>query len=296
MNIHQHMMPRVTTFGQQAVRIEARPGNYLDLDVLRSYAPAIFAETPHESRSERFAHIPTHQMLEALIKEGFMPTGVRIGGSKDPGKRAFTKHMIRLRRVDATPSKVGDLFPEVVLKNGHDGTSQYHLMAGLFRMICMNGMVAPESLVADVKVPHRGDAVAKVIEGSYTVLGSSGEVLERAQEMSAVQLAPREQRAFALAAAELRFEAVPEAIKQDPLPIIGLRRREDYGSDLWKVFNRAQENLTKGGVEYKVPFTDERGREDVMNRSTRPIQSVDGDIKMNRALWVLAEEMRKIKA
>jgi len=287
--------PRVTVFGRQAVRIEARPGEFLDLDMIRAHAPTIFAETPHESRSERFAHIPTHEMLSALMKEGFMPTGVRVGGSKDAGKRAFTKHMIRLRRADAAPQANG-LVPEVVLKNGHDGTSQYHLMAGLFRFICMNGMVAPDTLVADVKVPHRGDAVSKVIEGSYTVLQGSGEVLENAMAMGAVQLDTGEQRAFGRAVAQLRFEEVPQDVLDHPRMMLAPRRREDRLDDLWTVFNRAQENIVKGGVHYQVPFADEAGREQILNRSTRPIQSVDGDIRMNRALWTLAEEMRKLKA
>jgi hypothetical protein len=290
-----NMMPRVTTFGRQAVRIEARAGQFLDLDVVRSYAPAIFAEQPHESRSERFAHIPTHHMLEALMKEGFMPTGIRVGGSKDADKRAFTKHMIRLRRVDQTPSKVGGLFPEVVLKNGHDGTSQYHLMAGLFRMICMNGLVSPDTLIADVKVPHRGDAIQKVIEGSYSVLSGSGELLENAMAMGSVALTHDETRAFALAAAELRFDEVPQAIKDEPAMLLRARRHEDRRNDLWTTFNRAQENLTKGGIEFYREQGEGRDRR-IVHQSTRPIQSVDGDIKMNRALWVLAEEMRKLKA
>jgi hypothetical protein len=29
---------------------------------------------------------------------------------------------------------------------------------------------------------------------------------------------------------------------------------------------------------------------------TRPVTGLDADVKLNRALWVLAEEMRKLKA
>lgn len=289
-------MPRVKTFGRNAVRMEANPGKFLDLDMIRAHAPTIFAVEAHESRSAKFAHIPTHEMLAALMKEGFMPTGVRVGGSSDKGKLAFTKHMIRLRRVDANPSKVSDLFPEVVLKNGHDGTSAWHLMAGLFRMICMNGMVCPDTLVADVKVPHRGDAVTKVIEGSYTVLESSELVLDNAMSMSGIQLSNDEARVFAEASLALRFDEVPEDLKQNPLRVLKARRAEDRRSDLWTTFNRAQENLTKGGITFKQPREDERGRESLINQSTRAIQSVDGDIKMNRALWVLAEGMRALKS
>lgn len=290
-------MPRVQTFGRQAVRIEARPGSYLDLDMIRAHAPAVFAEQPHESRSERFAHIPTHEMLAALMKEGFMPTGIRVGGSKDASKRAFTKHMIRLRRIEAFEQrKVGDVFPEVVLKNGHDGTSQYCLMIGLFRLICMNGMITPESLFGDIKVPHRGDAMQKVIEASYQVLDHTTAVLDNVENMRAVKMAPEESAIFARHALRLRFdEAVPEALMAEPTRILHARRPEDRQPDLWTTFNRAQENLTKGGIEFYREQGEGRERK-LVRQTVRPVQSVDGDIKLNRVLWSLAEEMRKLKA
>jgi hypothetical protein len=157
--------PRATVFGRNAVKLEARPGEALDIDFIRAHAPALFAEVPHSSRSERFAHIPTHQMIDALSKEGWAVTGVRVGGSSDAEKRSFTKHMLRLRRKDQLqPRALNETLPEVVLKNGHDGTSQYHLMMGLFRLICMNGMVVSDSMFGDIKVPHRGQALDKVIE------------------------------------------------------------------------------------------------------------------------------------
>jgi len=33
-----------------------------------------------------------------------------------------------------------------------------------------------------------------------------------------------------------------------------------------------------------------------IERHTRPVRSVDGDVRLNRALWTLADEMAKIKA
>jgi hypothetical protein len=37
-------------------------------------APSIFADAPHESRSERYAYIPTAAVLTELRKEGFSPS------------------------------------------------------------------------------------------------------------------------------------------------------------------------------------------------------------------------------
>ena len=36
--------------------------------------PSIFADAPHESRSQRYAYIPTAAVLTELRKEGFQPS------------------------------------------------------------------------------------------------------------------------------------------------------------------------------------------------------------------------------
>ena len=66
------------------------------------------------------------------------------------------------------------------------------------------------------------------------------------------------------------------------------RRFEDRRDDLWTTFNRLQENLVKGGLEG-------RSRNGRATR-TRPVNGIDQNVKLNRALWVLAEEMRRLKA
>ena len=42
-------------------------------DQIHRVAPSIFADAPHESRSQRYAYIPTAAVLTELRKEGFQP-------------------------------------------------------------------------------------------------------------------------------------------------------------------------------------------------------------------------------
>ena len=51
---------------------------------------------------------------------------------------------------------------------------------------------------------------------------------------------------------------------------------------------RLQENSTVGGL----PGRSARGR----RIRTREVASIDRGVSLNRALWVLAEEMKKLKA
>ncbi|OUK84039.1 DUF932 domain-containing protein [Escherichia coli] len=65
--------------------------------------------------------------------------------------------------------------------------------------------------------------------------------------------------------------------------ILTPRRREDYGKDLWSTYQTIQENMLKGGISGRSA----RGK----RIHTRAIHSIDTDIKLNRALWVMAETL-----
>src|SRR5690606_21231353 len=62
---------------------------------IRTVAPSIFAETPHDSRSQRYSYIPTAAVLAYLRKEGFEPFMVCQTRVRHEDRRDFTKHMLR---------------------------------------------------------------------------------------------------------------------------------------------------------------------------------------------------------
>jgi hypothetical protein len=241
---------------------------------LRALAPSIFAAGKHDSRSERYTYVPTWDIVQALMAEGFEPMLAKQGGTRVAGKAEFTKHMVRFRHATHEMRQVGDTRPEIALINSHDGTSSYRILAGLFRLACLNGMVAPAGLVDDVRVGHTGDIRDKVIEGTWSVVGQVERIMERPQAWGSI-------------------EVKAELIKPEALLIP--RREADRGSSLWQTFNRIQENTTKGGVQGRGFVTLEDGRRVHRNTQTREITNIDGDVKLNRALWVLAEEMAKLK-
>ncbi len=259
-------------------------------DQIRRVAPSAFAEGAHESRSERYAYIPTVNVINAMRTEGFLPVAASQGRCRIPGKSDFTKHMIRFRRDVASTAvtrTLGDLSAEVVMVNAHDGTSAYNLLSGLFRLICFNGMVAKLGDIESLKVAHSGKIVDRVIEGSYRVIDGSRRAIEVAGAWKGIELKADEQLAFARAAAQLRFDPATQPV--NVAGIIQPRRFEDRSPDLWTVFNRAQESIIKGGQRYRAT---ESGR----RQTSRAVASIDKNIGLNQALWTLAEEMAKLKA
>jgi len=280
----------ISTFAPSAHHIQRAGLGYsrpLDDAELVRMAPAIFAPSAHESRSERYAYIPTLDLVQGMRAEGFLPVKVTQANVRTEDKKGFGKHLIRFRRQDQLSSEEAR---EVVLLNSHDGSSGFKLMAGIFRLVCSNGLVVG-NFDQEVRVRHSGDALDKVIEGAYSVVKEFDQVSERIEGMKAISLNPDYQQAFAKAALALRFDD-PENSGIQAAQLLRVRRTEDKPADLWTTFNRVQENVIKGGLHGRK--LDENGR--TRRTSTREVKGIDQNVQLNRSLWILAEEMRKLAA
>lgn len=246
-------------------------------------APSVFAGSAHGSRSSRYAYIPTGNVLNGLRREGFQPFMACQARTRSEGRQAFTRHMLRLRHQSQID---GETANEIILVNSHDGTSSYQMLAGCFRFVCQNGLIVGET-VEDFRVRHSGDVVGNVIEGAFRVLDGFKRVEASKEAMQGIVLRPGQQQAFARAALQLRYDP-GENIPVEPQQLNAARRVEDRGPDLWSVFNRVQENLVRGGLR----GTNANGG----RMTTRPVSSMSENVRINRALWTLADEMAKLAA
>lgn len=296
-------MPRAITTRGGGVIIQARDESGVSLDEIARRAPAVFAEEAHESRSARYVYTDTREVLGGLLAEGFRIEEVRQGGSRIAGKANFTKHAIRLSAPAAqmVETRPGDRSrPQVVLRNAHDGTSSYQLRSGVYRFLCLNGMVTGEDF-EDFRVGHVRGARDKIIDAAFRVVEQFPQAVDAIRSMDGLSLSGGEQHAFATAALALRWE--PEELAEGgtraaPIQADQLnrtRRPGDAGDSLWLTMNRVQEGLIRGGQRY-LHVTGEGRNRRVQNRSVGAVNSIDQDSKINRALWTLADEMRKLKA
>lgn len=269
-----------------AAPVQFRSDRPLSDDQIRAVAPSIFATDAHHTRSDRYTFVPTVDVLAGLRKEGFQPFMVGQTKTRIADRREFTKHMIRLRHADQINSAEAN---EIILLNSHDGTSSYQMLAGMFRFVCMNGLVCGD-VSNDIRVRHKGNIVDDVIEGAFTVVDNFRQIEDKRETMKALTLSPREQSVFAEAALHTKYEAdeTTGAFPIQAAQILRPRRWEDNSADLWSTFNRVQENLIKGGI---------RGRATTGRRTTtREVSGIDQNVKINKALWTLAEGMAALKA
>lgn len=262
----------------------------LDNSQLMKFAPSIFAAEPYHKMSAKYGFVPTIEVIERLRKEGFLPFKAMEARTRIDDKRGFLKHLIRLRHVD-TQAMVGGLFPEIVLVNSHDGASAYQMHAGIFRLVCSNGMIVADSTFEKLSIRHSGTVWEEAINNAMTIGQELPRIEDQVQQFSSIELTKSEQGVFAAAALELRWPKNEDNKETAPITVEQLlrpRRYEDNKNDLFTTMNRCQESLIKGGIKGKGA-TNRR-------MTTRAVTGVDGDIRLNKAIWSLTERMAKLKA
>jgi hypothetical protein len=256
-------------------------------DQIKKLAPAVFAEAPHETRSQRYGFIPTAEIINGMRQEGFMPMFVQQMNSRLEGREVAAKHIVRFRHQSQTDLVVGHTQPEhteIVLLNSHDGTSAYKLASGVFRKICSNGLIVGKTC-EELKVQHTAKAIDHVIEGSYKIISNSEVVKEKIEIMKAMPMPSDAKRAFGEAVLQLVYKDEEKRPEIDPTRIIQPRRMDRGESNLWEIFNNAQENIIRGGIQYTDQ--DEQGRR--RWHTSREVKAIDRSVKINRTLWDLAE-------
>ena len=234
--------------------------------------------------SGRYRMVPTIEVVGMLRDKGFSPVRAEQSRTRIPGKGDFTRHMLRFRHADhLSPLAVGAEVPELVLVNSHDGTSAYKFLAGIFRLVCSNGMVVQSSDHGSISVRHSGgsDFRDRVIDATFRIMDDAPRTLAKIDAWKQIELTPPQREAFAAAALELKDNRAVT-----PAQLLTPRRAEDRKADLWTTASVVQEHVLRGG---------DRGRAATGRRTTtRPVKSVGEDVRLNRALWTLAERLGQL--
>ncbi|MCI0540098.1 MAG: DUF945 domain-containing protein [Verrucomicrobiales bacterium] len=263
--------------------IQARPG--LSDNQLRSVAPSVFASSPLPGVSERYALVPTAQIVSRLREAAWIPVSAFEQRVRLDERRGFQKHMLRFQQADVVPAR-GEFTAELVLINSHDGSSAYQLHAGLFRFVCGNGMIVADTTFERVSIRHSGFTPDEVTEASLRILDQVPTITANVEKFRARILTAEEANAFARSALYIRFED-EAAWPITPVRLLEPRRREDHGDDLWHTFNRIHANLLQGGQR-------ERGRFLANGRRvprTRSVTGLDQNVRINKQLWELAQRL-----
>ncbi len=252
--------------------------NILTNEDLRRVAPAVFAEAPIESVSSRYQLVSTIGAVDFLRNEGYHVTEARQDRVMKRSA-ATARHALTLVHEDfLQQAERLEYYPRVVLINSHNLTAALTLLAGIFRLVCSNGMVVGRTS-AHLRTRHVGH-VNDLLAGQLALARDEAlQVSATIDRWRGIELSSNDEIEFAKKAASIRFGERAEAYGHGVL--LEARRTEDDGRDLWRVFNRVQENTVTRGVA----GTSAMGRA----IRSRALTDTTSFVRTNQALWSLAE-------
>lgn len=261
-----------------------RDNNGLSLDTVRQHVPSVFATKPWDKTSPRYGFVPTVDIVEGLHSAGFNLVSAGQSLTRMPDRREAVRHVLRFRP-QLAPTLAGGSLPEVALVNSHDGSSGFKLFAGLFRLVCANGLIVSTSTLQAVTIHHRANAVETAQQKSLAFLSNIDYIGESIGRFINTPMQEIDAYKFAAQAAKIRWGSeMPAGLNSRDL--LTVRRYDDAYQNLWAVMNVIQENLTKGGVNLNRPNSRRAS-------STRGMRSVTDDVRTNAQLWQLAEKFHQ---
>ena len=244
---------------------------------VKQVAPSVFTKHGASNVSEKYSHIPTERVMDDMSALGWNVVDAKeIKARKNQG---FQKHML----IFANPEIIingndGDtVFPRILLTNSHDGKNAFTFKAGLFRLVCSNGLVIADEQFGEMKIRHMGydfESLQSLITEMVEKLPLTVESMNKFKNK---QLSEEQKQKFALEALGLRFDTENKTFNVNEF--LTPTRKEDEGSDLWSVFNLVQEKLVNGMFDYRSASK---------TRKARRIKNFQQDVALNTDLYKLA--------
>ena len=270
--------PRSTYFMRSGSELE------LSREQLTGSVPSAYAEKAYSGTSSRYAFFPTDTVVEALRESGWAPVIAQEQRARAEDRFGFQKHLIRFhRREELGRAVLHDSRLELVLMNSHDGRCAFRLLAGVFRLVCSNGLVVSEASFGAISIRHTHRTVEQVVDASQKIAHNSDGIGVRIDSFRQRMLSDAERTDFANRALALRYDSAAEAPVR-PSFLLEPKRREDNGNSLWQTFNVIQERMMRGSRPDRLKAMQEHRR----TARVRALTGLDAQLGINRSLWELA--------
>lgn len=236
--------------------------------------PQVFQTDYSSARTQKYGQLTTANVIDALRSEGYEVTNA-FSQCKPNKQTPFSKHCVRLSHRDFLDTlSPSDERPEIVIVNSHDGTSSFRIMAGIFRLVCSNGLIVADNMTGNERVCHwKGHTLEDVINCSLLVAEQAKASYDTIEKMKATNLSEKQQKEYAEKAAHIRLAYNKSSKPQFAENLLIPRRHEDnLTPSVWNTYNVVQENCIKGGQL-------------VGSRILRPLSNIGQNVEVNRKLW-----------
>ena len=247
---------------------------------IRQLASSIFTTQGAPGTSDKYAHISTEKIIDDMQLLGWgVVDAKQVKARKGEG---YQKHLVVFRNNDIqiTAEDGDNVFPQILLTNSHDGKNAFTFTAGLFRMVCENGLVVSSREFENMKIRHYGYSFEELQDTIKAMVEKLPLTVESLNKFRQVELSQEQALDFAKRALEVRLGEL-DNIQIDYQDLLTPTRSEDRGNDLWSVYNVIQEKVIHGMFNYKYG---------VKSRKARKIKNFKQDLVVNERLYDLALE------
>jgi hypothetical protein len=264
--------------------LDIKQTEFMSVEQMKKQTPSIFTKTAAPTVSDKFTHIPTFKVIEDMSQLGWNVVDCKEVKARKEGTKGFQKHLVVFRNPDVVINGAdGDtVFPQILLTNSNDGKNAFTFTAGLFRMVCENGLVISTEQFNDVKMRHMGYTFEELQAQIREMVEQLPLTVESMNKMKQIQLTEEQAQDLAKKALTTRFtEDQVENIQIDLDQLLEPTRDEDKGTDLWTVFNVIQEKILNGDFNYISG---------VKQRKARKVKNFKQDMEINQKLFAMAAE------
>ncbi len=253
----------------------------ISLETAKQNAPAIFATEPASYINlNRYKFVPTTDIIESMDKQGWSLTDAKQSKSKSEVRNKYGVHIVKFQHPELYISDGNGGIegrPQLVFINSHDGSRPLQSELGIFRLVCTNGLIVKSHDFGGFRERHTkltNDEVKQLIDSK---LGLMTKAIEKINDWTGISMKAIDMRKFATDALLMRLNEERQPEEHEIMSILEPKRSQDNSNDLWRVYNRVQENLIKGGFQ-------------IGERTARAITNPIADMTLNQGLWQLAEE------
>ena len=283
------MQARIAKSFDELVKSKVNNHQALNDIEIKHLCPVAFKDKMTEAEinklglSKHYSFVSTVNVINDFRSLGYEVVDAKQVKARKKSTNGYQKHLITFEH-PKYKTEGNKEYPQILLTNSHDGGNAFTLSAGIFRLVCSNGLVIKTEDYGSTRLVHKGysfEAVQKLVKEFEK---TADEALTKVTAMKEVDLTKDLQIEFAKEAALLRFKSksfnmdnIGKVVDLDD--ILNAERKEDEGNRLWEVFNRVQESIINGKFHYLS---------NTKRRKARPIKNFKQNIEVNKKLSELA--------
>ena len=187
--------------------LDIQNSQFITKSEIKNRAKSIFTEKGAPNVSEKYAHISTEKIIDDMELLGWGVVDAKEVKARKADTVGFQKHLVVFRNNDIQiTSEDGDnVFPQILLTNSHNGKNAFTFTAGLFRMVCENGLVVSSREFENMKIRHYGYTFEELQETIKTMVEKLPLTVESLNKFRSIELGQDQMIDFAKKALETRF-------------------------------------------------------------------------------------------